>query len=442
MTGHNSAVRIVGRALWLLLACVVTVACGTLGLGRPAQRERLPVPARAAYTAEDGHVYVVPLAGGDAHRVSQIAGMVEDVTTAGFESPDGRWPTWAPDGSRLAFARVLIGTGNVLNVAQLWTVAHDGTDLRKVWEATDQEPIYLAWSPNGATIAMLVEGPTNLHMVLVDVTGNQPPRQVASGNPFYFTWAADSQALLLHVGDTTNNGSKPELGILRLGPPDEFRSLGIVPGSFRTPGWSADGRKVVFVADGPDGVPTIGLVSPEGGDITRVATVAGQTAFLLAGDGTRLAWSSRSTADPLAYDGLEVVSSDGKRRARVTDDPVMAFFWSPDAQRLAFVTIEKRSQGFVWNVADAEGKNAKRLGPFAPTPFELRLLAFFDQYAISHGAWSPDGTGLAYAVGFPGELRSLGTPGPGIVQVIPADGGGQAKTLSGGNFVTLPVPAP
>jgi TolB protein len=311
-----------------------------------------------------------------------------------------------------------------------------------VWEATDQEPIYLAWSPNGATIAMLVEGPTNLHMVLVDVTGAQAPRRVASGNPFYFTWAADSQAILLHVGDTGSNGSKPELGILRLGPPDEFRSLGIVPGSFRTPGWSADGRTVAFVEDGSDGVATIGLVSPAGGDITRVATVTGQAAFLLTPDGSRLAWSSRSTADPLAYDGLEVVSADGKRRARVTDDPVMAFFWSPDAQRLAFVTIEKRSQGFVWNVADADGKNPKRLIPFAPTPFELRLLAFFDQYAISHGAWSPDGTGLAYSVGFPGELRSLGTVGPGIVQVIPADGSGTAKTLSGGNFVVLPVPAP
>jgi TolB protein len=435
-------VRTAGIALRLLLICLVTTACGAFGPGRGAQRERPPVPARAAYTAEDGHVYVIPLAGGDALRVSQIAGKVADETTAGFESPDGRWPTWAPDGQRLAFARVLIGAGNVLHAAQLWIVAHNGSDLRKVWEATNQEPIYLAWSPNGATIAMLVEGPTNLHLVLVDVTGSQQPRQVASGNPFYFTWAADSQALLLHVGDGTSNGSKPELGILRLGPPDEFRSLGIVPGSFRTPGWSADGRTLVFVANGPEGAQTISMVSPTGGDITRVATVAGQTAFLLAGDGTRLAWSSRSTADPLAYDGLEVVSSDGKRRARVTDDPVMAFFWSPDGQRLAFVTIEKRSQGFAWNVADAEGKNPKRLGPFAPTPFELRLLAFFDQYAISHGAWSPEGTGLAYAVGFPGEVRSLGTPGPGIVQVIPIDGGGQAKTLSGGNFVALPVPAP
>ena len=438
-----SLARRVLATVALLLVGLTTTACLVFGT-RSTQQLRQPVPARAAYVAQDGHVYVVPLAGGDARRVSQIAGQVAGETTAGWEAPTGRWPTWSPDGARVAFVRLLVGPGDTLLVAQLWRVAHDGTDPRKVWEAPDQEPIYLAWSPDSASIAMLVQGAGDgFDLLVIDTTGSQPPRAVAKGSPFYFAWSADSKALLLHVGDSAARGaSKPELGVLRLGPPDEYRSLGIVPGSFRAPGWSADGRKIAFVADGPDGIPAVSLVSPEGGDITRVATATGQIAFALTPDGSRLAWSSRSEADRLAYDGLEVVSADGKRRARVTDERVMAFFWSPDATRIAYVTIDQGGSTFGWNVADAEGHNPKRLSTFTPTTDQIRLLAFFDQYAISHGAWSPDGTALAYAVGQPGDPRVFGAAGPGTVQTVPADGSERAKNLIGGNFVALPVPAP
>ena len=414
-----------------------------VGLGQPAAQARPPVPARAAYVAEDGHVYVVPLAGGDARRVSQIAGQVAGETTAGWEAPDRRWPTWAPDGSRVAFVRVLVGPGDTLIVAQLWTVAHDGTDLRKVWEATDQEPIYLAWSPNSALIAMLVQGSDDLELVLVDTTGGQPPRTVAKGNPFYYTWSSDSRALLLHVG--RHRGRRPRSRSLACcgsaRPTSSARSASSLA-TFGRPAGPLTAAKVAFVADGPDGVPAISLVSPEGGDIARVATAHGQIAFALTADGARLAWSSRSEVDRLAYDGLEVVSTDGRHRARVTDDRVMAFFWSPDFRRLAFVTIDQGGSTFGWNVADAEGNNARRVSTFTPTPDQIRLLAFFDQYAISHGLWSPDGSALAYAVGQPGDPRVFGAAGPGTVQTVLADGSERAKTLIGGNFVALPVPAP
>jgi TolB protein len=394
-----------------------------------------------AYTAEDGHVYVVPLAGGDARRVSQVAGQVTG-EAPGPEAPAPRWPTWSPDASRLAFTRILVGPMDTLAASQLWVVSFDGSDLRKVWEATDQEPIYFAWSPNGATIALLVQGEDDLDLVLVDVSGSEAPRRIAQGNPFYFAWSADSKGMFLHIGSGQSGASKPELALVRLGPPDEVRSLGIAPGEFRTPGWSADGRKLAFVATGPDGVGAISLVSPEGGDISRVATVSGQAAFALSADGARIAWGSRSESERLAYDGLEVVTTDGRTRNRVTSDPVAAFFWSPDGRQLAFVTIDRGSTPLVWNVADAEGRNPRSLIAFTPTSEQVRLLAFFDQYAISHGSWSPDGSGLVYAVGQPGDQRSFGFSGPGVVQTVPLDPNGKPRTVIGGNFVAMPVPAP
>jgi TolB protein len=423
----------------LLLACTVGAACGWIGTGRKAD-DRPPVPARVAYVADDGHVYVVPLAGGDAHRVSQIAGLVPGETATGHEVPT-RWPTWAPDASRLAFVRVLIGPGDMLIASQLWTVAHDGSDLRKVWEAPDQEPIYLAWSPNGVLIALLVQTEDDLELVIVDTSGVESPRRLAKGNPFYFTWSSDSRSLLLHVGDA-RSPTRHELTIARVGPPDEFRSLGVAPGDFRTPGWSADGGKVAFVEDGPDGVATISVVSPQGGDVARLATPPGQTAFALSVDGARLAWAGRSEADRVAYDGLEVVSTDGRRRTRVTNDLVVAFFWSPDDRRLAYITLDRGAQTFIWYVADADGNNSRRLSTFTPSLEQIRELAFFDQYAISHGLWSPDSSALVYAVGQPGDQRAVGALSPGTIQTVPADGSAGPRMVIGGSFVALPVPAP
>jgi TolB protein len=426
----------------LSFLCLIGSGCALIGFGKQRQEQRPPVPARAAYVAEDGHVYTIDLAGGVPRRVSQIDGQVAGETTKGREAPTARWPTWAPDAARLAFVRVLVTPADVLAAAQVWTVAHDGSELRKVWESTDREPIYLAWSPDGRQIALLVQSTDDLELLILDVSGTEPARRVAIGNPFYFVWSADSTTLFLHVGSDRSGTSKPELFTIRLGPPDEVRSLGIVPGDFRTPAWSADGRTVVFIANGPDDVPMLSLIDPRGGDMTRLAAVPGQTAFALSRDGNRIAWGSRSETDRLAYDGLEVVSTDGRKRVRVTNDPVVAFFWSPTDQRIAFMTIEQSGQTVTWHVADADGNHPRRLVSFVPTLEQIRLLAFFDQYATSHGLWSPDGESLVYAVGIPGENRVFGEVSPGIVSSVSIGETPSTRRVASGSFVSMPVPSP
>ena len=430
----------------LMLQALTAAACGALPFGVGKQPRPLP-PARAAFVAEDGQVSVLPLAGGTPQRVSDVATYLPQEAAPGRQEPSAHWPAWSPDGARLAFVRMLMGSTDTLIVAQLWTVLPDGSDPRKVWEADDQEPIYFAWAPNSRQIAMLVQREDDLDLVLLDTGGSEPTRWIGRGNPLYYVWSADSTALLVHVGSTGQSGtSKPELGIIRLGragsEPDSYRTLGVIPSEFRTPGWSADGRTAAFVAPGPDGAPAVSVVSPEGGDVTRLAATSSFTALALAGDGTRLAWSKRSEQDRIAYDGLEVVTTDGRTRTQVTADLVVAFAWSPDGQRLAFAALDPGNRGLAWYVADAAGANARRLGPFSPSLEQIRLLAFFDQYATSHGLWAPDSSALVYAVGIPGEQRLFGGPSAGAVQVLAVDGGAQARTLTAGNFVALPVPAP
>src|SRR5450432_2271913 len=106
------------RWVWTvsLLLGLTAIACTGIGTALRATESRPTAPAKAAYVAPDGHVYVVPLGGGDARRVSQIAGQVPDETATGTEVPTSRWPTWAPDGSRVAFLRLLVDAGDALSV--------------------------------------------------------------------------------------------------------------------------------------------------------------------------------------------------------------------------------------------------------------------------------------------------------------------------------------
>ena len=83
--------------LWpfrVALIGLLGTGCGVLPFGKGAE-PRPVVPSRVAYTAEDGHVYIVPLGGGDARRASQIGGQVPG-ETVGREAPVPRWPKALP----------------------------------------------------------------------------------------------------------------------------------------------------------------------------------------------------------------------------------------------------------------------------------------------------------------------------------------------------------
>lgn len=431
------------RWVWiaLLLLGLTGIACTGIGTAPRAGESRPTPPSRAAYVAPDGHVYVVPIGGGDARRVSQVRGQIPEETTAGTEVMTARWPAWSPDGARLAFFRLLVDSGDTLALAQLWIVDPDGSNLRKVWEATDEEPIYLAWAPNSALIALLVHTEDNLEVIVVDSSGADIPRSVARGNPLYFAWSPDSREILLNVGSSQSSGAQPALALVRLGPPDESRSLGVVPGDFRAPAWSLDGQRIAIVTSEPDRTGAVAVGSPRGGDLTRLASVSAETALALSPDGARLAWGSRSDSNRLFYDGVEVIKTDGNDRVRVTADPVVAFYWSPDGRQLAYITLDRSEQTFVWYIADAAGKNPRRLTSFLPTEEQVRQLAFFDQYALSHGLWSPDGHSLVYAAGPADDRTGMNSSMRGWVMSVPVDGSAAAHVVVDGNFVSMPVAA-
>jgi TolB protein len=93
-----------------------------------------------------------------------------------------------------------------------------------------------------------------------------------------------------------------------------------------------------------------------------------------------------------------VVETASLRTRELTDNPVMAFFWSPDGSKLAFLALEAVNGrvGTRWYVWD--GAATRQYAAFYPSRVLLRdYLPYFDQYAQSHRLWSPDGSAFVFA---------------------------------------------
>lgn len=126
----------------------------------------------------------------------------------------------------------------------------------------------------------------------------------------------------------------------------------------------------------------------------------------------------------------------------VSEDLVVASFWSPDGRWLATLSLEAggedgpvveggpaRVQGRLpllsLRFVDVDGLTAVDAGTFPLTPaFLSQYLPFFDQYSRSHRLWSPDSTALVLPV--------VGPTGAPTLVVVGVDG--TSATLAPGDM--------
>jgi TolB protein len=103
----------------------------------------------------------------------------------------------------------------------------------------------------------------------------------------------------------------------------------------------------------------------------------------------------------------------GETIARSTSTGAIAFFWSPDSQQVAYLTLASaggtfsashlqaqgptQPVGIAWSILDVSSGEVRQYGQFFPTQETLYLMQFFDQFAQSHRIWSPDSRHLLYS---------------------------------------------
>jgi TolB protein len=232
-------------------------------------------------------------------------------------------------------------------------------------------------------------------------------------------------------------------------------------GDFRSASASTDGRYLAYLRGGPG--PATLVVAARDGSSEQGLPVAGPAAFVFDPTGDTVATIAAITAVPGAptfpLGPLRLLDPETGASRTLLDGAVVAFFWSPDGRTIAALRVSSaggqvagRAPAAQLAVArPADARPALTAPPDASAPpapvvhlvfvdvasgavrsdravrlgehFVGELLPYFDQYALSHRLWAPDGSSLLLPlVDDGGRTRLTSLPSDGSAARPIADG--------------------
>lgn len=410
-----------GKLRWLALAGAMawlTTACLPEGVRIP-QSEFLSVLERKsgliAYVGADYNIYVVDQGG------SEPTPVTNDAYIGNAYQIYGR-PIWSRDGEKLTFARY-IGTEQSVTSVGLWVANKDGTGLSEVHSSSDFL-IYYHWAPDSQRVGFISGTPTdNIALWLISASGGQP-ELLDVGQPFYWSWAPDSRSMLVHSGGARADNPEAKLSLLQLENPVLEQGLQFQPTGFKAPSFSPDGSQLLVATAPEAGKAQLLLTDASGTETKSLAEYTGDIAFTWSPDGRRIAYISGEEHRGAGVLGrLSVIDPAGKQKAVELDEEVYAFFWSPDSRSLAYFVPEELQVPtpepgsgdpvssetiLIWRlrVMDAESGETHVIATFLPTDEFMQVLPYFDQYHQSATIWSPDSKNLVISAYFPQQDAS------------------------------------
>jgi Tol biopolymer transport system component len=388
---------------------------------------------QAAFSADGARIaFRSSRGGGGLFVMGRTGELVRQITDAGY------WPTWSPDGTRLAYASEQVPDVPFAYIggSTIWVVDVASGQRRKLSDLDGTQP---SWSPNDRRIAFWGVDPAtqNRDIWTVPVGGGAAVRvtndAATDATP---TWSSDGRFLYFSSsrGGTTNLWRVPvdETSGATTGP---LEAVTLPAQNAVHPTISRDGRRVAYTASSwsshvyvqpfdrakgePTGTPRWVLGGPHDWTALRVSP-----------DGRRMAMvRSGETRD------LLVTAIDGSNQQRLTDEQVgvRCPYWSPDGHTLAVLPMRRGDRDLI--LVDPDGGRTRRISDLTTVGLtgcpvwsadgrELAVvqgptnpaLLIFDPtrpvagQQIEHvpappqgtfypRAWSPDGTRLAGTVG-------------------------------------------
>ena len=390
---------------------------------------------RIVYVGADGNIFTINPDGSDSKRLtgSETARSMGSILAqpADRNSVLHTWPTWSPDGSKIAFSRAVL-EGAEPQVSLL-SIDPETRALNRIYQnepgastvIAESVPHYMYWSPDSRNLAFIA--PTTLALVLY-VNDGVETSVVSSQGPLYFKWAGDSSSMTIHSRETLFRAVAPFDA-----PATELGSMNPV---FRTPDVSSDGQTIAYVTDVDEGYALLAGNSDGSEPFRQLLSVETPSAILWSPVDEVIAVADGSRPRSPGYRRLSLISPEGGEPTTLVEEPFAAFYWSPNGERIAYVAIDVESRRLVWKVVSAQGGEPWELATFVPSQGTLTAMSFFDQYAHSHSFWSPDSASLVFA-GHTGRRseESNGTgPDEGSVYVINTEPGSSPRRIASGDL--------
>jgi Tol biopolymer transport system component len=294
------------------------------------------------------------------------------------------WPTWSPDGRRVAF---------VEEPGQVFTAAPDGrARVRVTHEPAGTEVRRPSWSPDGRRILyQAFRDKNDADLYALDAVGGIRALTTTGVDEVDPAWSPDGSALAFVRGRPEEESG----GIFVMdGTGKQLRRL--TPSrTDSSPSWSPDGSRIAF-ARGPrgDGSAAVYVMRSDGSHVRRL------------GRGADPAWSPDGRTIAFVSDGgLSLMRPDGSHRREVVEaadtasvlgvdfeqvEWLAAPAWSPDGRRLAFVAYFQYGRQMDYMAALTVDLATTRT-------IAVRVTDILpDKAAVD---WSPDGTSIVFGAG-------------------------------------------
>ena len=299
------------------------------------------------------------------------------------------WPVWSPDGENVAFSGY--SDDETLGV---YVTGYENPGPGLIYsnevgtgEIATATPHYCSWSPDGSRLAFVAQTGIGLSLFVWDGDSRNSPRVAQDGGPMYFAWSPDSSEIYTH-----SFLQHYLIGVSEEAPPQQFPGRGT---QYMAPSWGREEDGIAFFLDGEHGKQRLVVINLKDSSARMLSEFYGLAAVAWRPGYAQLGMVKETIRNTGFYSGLWLVDYETREEVQLSDDPALAFYWSPDGSKVAYVTPSDGAEGSLrFGVVEVESGDSVYLSDFTPSQEQLIHFMFFDQYAQSHPVWSPDGGAL------------------------------------------------